>query len=73
MGTVFVHDDIKTPMQLVLDMPMRTNTLRKFPTLRCPTADEISCFLFDTRRALSFALNHAKTVWVIPGITCREA
>src|SRR6266511_5695163 len=44
MGSILIHDNIQPPMQLILDMSMRTNPLCKCLDLRRATADEIACF-----------------------------
>ena len=72
MGSILIHDNIQPPMQLILDMPMRTNPLCKCPSLRRATADEIACFLPDTRPDLSLSLNYTNALYVIPRITGRE-
>ena len=66
---ILIHYHIQSPMQFILNMPLRTHALRKVLHFSCATTDEIACFVFNSRSDPALALNHANTLETIPGIT----
>src|SRR5262245_26905041 len=72
MCGIFIHDHIKLPMQLILNMPMRAYPLCEFLHLSRTTTDKIARFSFNLCSDLALAFYHTDTLEIAPVCDGRE-